>query len=370
MHLSDLSVMAAALRRRCRPPAKCRLIIREERAGSEGSMSRNIRLQKCLWLLLLVPLTISAQEVETRYVSIDNEDYPLYPTKIRELPALPSPCVTKQGVELVIAHTLDDHYLLFPVTVENGDTLDYKRRLYGKGRQLAVDAADFPTLARAGLHSVSELDRAVSITGRPVAEITRIGRPMQYSRAGFLRDDEDIVSVLKQDDRLVRALSLTHAELAKPLFHLWNIVLEGIRNGVWLREEMGIDHIFYNGIKVHVRWQGGRGWQESIFHDEILGQYHLEMWRDVSQDDISFLEDAYPDLTREEMARFIKNLSYIHTGEMVPYYIMRYGFYEGHTDFRADPVAIAYVFGLKNVAEIEDGLSGRLFELIVPLPGG
>ncbi len=331
-------------------------------------MVKRIRPLNCFWFLLLMPATISAQEMETRYISYDNRDYPLYPKKISELPDLPSPGTTELGLEFIIAHTTDDQWLLFPVTVENGDSMDYKQRLYGKGRQLLVDATDFPTLARTGLHSGSELDGITTMTGRTVAEITRIGRPMQYSRAGFLREDEDIVSVLKRDDRLVRALSLTHAELARPLFHLWNIVLEGIRNGVWLFDRMGIDYLLYNGLSVHVSWQGGRGWQESIFDDEILGQYHLEMWRDMDPSEVSFLEDAYPALTREEMAQFIKSLSHIHTGEMVPYYIMRYGFYEGHTDFRADPIAITYLFELKEIPEIEACFEGRLFEVLVPPP--
>jgi len=64
------------------------------------------------------------------------------------------------------------------------------------------------------------------------------------------------------------------------------------------------------------------------------------------------------------MAEYIKRLAYIHTGEMVPYYIMRYGFYEGHTDFRADPIAIAFIFGLKSLEEIEDVFQGNLYKTL------
>jgi len=45
---------------------------------------------------------------------------------------------------------------------------------------------------------------------------------------------------------------------------------------------------------------------------------------------------------------------------MAPYYIMRYGFYEGHTDYRADPIAIAWIFGLRNLEQIEAAFQGRL----------
>jgi hypothetical protein len=49
---------------------------------------------------------------------------------------------------------------------------------------------------------------------------------------------------------------------------------------------------------------------------------------------------------------------------MVPYYIMRYGFYEGHTDYRADPIAIAWIFGLRNIEQIEAAFDGGLYETL------
>ncbi len=49
---------------------------------------------------------------------------------------------------------------------------------------------------------------------------------------------------------------------------------------------------------------------------------------------------------------------------MVPYYIMRYGFYEGHTSYRADPIAIACIFGLRSLQQIESAFEGRLSEVL------
>jgi hypothetical protein len=40
---------------------------------------------------------------------------------------------------------------------------------------------------------------------------------------------------------------------------------------------------------------------------------------------------------------------------------MRYGFYEGHTSYRADPVAIAFVFRLKSLEEIDAVYDGKLY---------
>jgi len=61
------------------------------------------------------------------------------------------------------------------------------------------------------------------------------------------------------------------------------------------------------------------------------------------------------------MKTLIKKLSGIHFGEMGPYYIMRYGFYEGHSEYRADPIAISFIFGLRSLEEIEQFFTGNLY---------
>lgn len=47
------------------------------------------------------------------------------------------------------------------------------------------------------------------------------------------------------------------------------------------------------------------------------------------------------------------------------YYIMRYGFHEGHTSYRADPIATACIFGLKSVEEIENAFRDNLYRTLV-----
>lgn len=302
----------------------------------------------------------SAQKIDISKVIYKNKSYPLYPETLQELPGIPSPFTTNTGMEIVIGCRKNGKFHLFPVTVENKGTLNYKKQQYSKGRQLEKDSLDFPALAKTGLHDEAELNQTRTITGKSVSEITNIGRPMQYSRTGFMSENEDILSVLTKDNRMVKQLKSTHPEMARPLFHVWNIVLQGIKQDIWLYEEMELEYILYNGRKVFIKWQGGRGWQESIFNDEILGQYHLEMWRTLDPSEKEFLNNIYPELTEKELSTLIKNFFHIHTGEMVPYYIMRYGFYEGHTDFRADPISIAVIFGLKNLQEINVDLSEYL----------
>jgi len=227
-----------------------------------------------------------------------------------------------------------------------------------------VDSGDFPVLAKTGLHSESELDRKEMITGMPVSVITYIGRPGRFSWAGFMADDEDIISVLKGDNYLVKKLGLTHPQMAKPLFHVWNIVLKEIELGKWRRFWDNIKYIFYNQGKVILKAEGTKGWQISIFQDEIQGMFDINVRRELALKEKSFLKDRYSHLSTQKMADLEEKLSSIHFSEMAPYYIMRYGFYEGHTSYRADPIAIAFIFGLRSLDEIESAFKGKLCETL------
>jgi hypothetical protein len=290
--------------------------------------------------------------------------YPCYPATLDSKPDIPSPHTTLDAVEVVTALMKDGKYVLIPVTVENGKPSNYKQNQWGKGQQLEVDAGDFPALARIGLHSEAELSRTKTITGRSIVKITELGRPGRSSGAGFMSDDEDIISVLKGDNRLVEQLGLKHPQTAKPLFHIWNMILKDVKLKRLGRFWEPFEYILYNGRKVFIKAEGTKGWQESLFDDEILGNFQIEIWRELNQDEKAFLRKKYPDLTKDQMAALLKKLSYIHTGEMLPYYIKRYGFYEGHTDYRADPVAIAWIFGLKSIEQIEAAFPGRLDKVL------
>jgi HEAT repeat protein len=292
------------------------------------------------------------------------KEYPCYPATLDTKPKVPSPHTTLDGVEIVTAFTKDGKYVLVPVTVENGKTLNYKQNLWGKGQQLEIDAGDFPTLARTGLHSEAELSCTKMITGRSIIEIIELGRPERSSGAGFMSEDEDIISVIKGDNHLVEQLGLRHPQTAKPLFHIWNMILRDVELNRLGRFWEHFEYILYKGQKVSVKAEGTKGWQESIFDDEILGKFQIEIWRELNQHEKAFLREKYPDLTEDQMAGLLKKLSHIFSGEMVPYYIMRYGFYEGHTEYRADPIAIAWIFGIKNLEQIEAAFPGRLDEVM------
>jgi hypothetical protein len=232
-----------------------------------------------------------------------------------------------------------------PVTIENGETLDYKtKQWWGKGQQIDVDSSDFPILARSGLHLENSLEQTTTITGKPIEEITQDGRPNAYSEAGFLSYDEDIISALRGDNKIVAHLGLSHPQMAKPLFHIFNTILSVKKDS----RRSNISGIIYNQNRVYLNFWGAKGWQESIFNDEK-----------------AFLYREYAHLSEEELALLINKLSFIHTSEMVPFYIMRYGFYEGHTDYRADPIAIAFIFGLKTIQEIDSSFENNLYNSLM-----
>jgi len=161
------------------------------------------------------------------------KEYPCYSAKLDAKPDVPSPHTTLDGIEVITAYTKDGKYVIVPVTVENGKPLNYKQNQWGKGRQLEIDAGDFPTLARTGLHSDAELSCTKMITGRSIVEIAELGRPERLSGAGFMSDHEDIISVIKGDNRLVERLGLKHPQIARPLFHIWNMILRDVELIDW-----------------------------------------------------------------------------------------------------------------------------------------
>ena len=280
-----------------------------------------------------------------------------------EKPKMPSPAISETDRELILLKTKDERYTWMDGTVENGEPFNYKKRLYGKGNQLLADEEDFPHFAQTGLHSEKELSNTKIITGRSVSQITVDGRPWGSSGVGFLAEDETILSVIYADNTTVKKLGLTHPDMARPLFHLWNVARNFDKFGTdsVSNEKLEFESLIYNGHKVQFKIQGSRGWQESIFNDEILGTGHIEIWRELTGEELDFLKNEYIQLSSEQFKILQKKLSYFHTSEMVFFYINRYGFYEGHNEYRPDPLTVALIFGLTSLEKIHQSCGGDLF---------
>jgi len=286
------------------------------------------------------------------------QEYLLYPCSYSECPSLPSPYVSGDGKEHLTCRDAGNRFTIIPVTVENGEPFDYLGGNFrNKGRQLEVDKGDFPTPGKTGLHAEGELAGTSSITGRPVRQITALARPGGLSGSGFLGENEDIISVLRRDNHTVSSLGLTHPRLSRPLFQIFNIACASLEASGKAPPEI---KVLYNGRWVAVRFQGGKGWQESIFNDEIMGYWQMDIRREFSPEENKLIETHFSHLNEKEKSALMDRLSHIRTGEMVPFFITRYGFYEGHTPYRAEPAAIAFIFGLKSLEEIIGALGPEL----------
>ncbi len=317
-------------------------------------------LKLCKTILLVLcfcfPALITPQSTQITY---KQKSYTLYPSTLETKPGIPSPYTTSEGLEVVTGITKDKKVAIVPVTLENSEEM---------GRQLYVDSLDFPVLAKTGLHSDIELEQTKKITGRSIAEITRLGRPGGLSGEGFMAADEDIISVMLGDNRLVRQMQLTHPDMARPLLYVWNMMQTDLNLGRWNMARHAWEnmlYMLYNNKTVSLEAHDTKGGQLSIFDDGIEGAFWMKIWRDPDQREMTFLRERYSHLTPEQMESMIKLLSHIMTGEMEPAYIMRYGFYEGHTGWRTDPVTIAFIFGLKSIEDIEACFPGRLDKILM-----
>jgi len=292
-------------------------------------------------------------------ITVGGREYPLHPGSLAERPACASPLVLPDGREVVLIYTLADRFALADVSPPDAAERDRQRR---------VDAADFPALARSGLHDSSELAAMRTITGRSLAWITELGRPGRLSDDGFFAEDEDVLSVMAADDATVRALGLTHAGLARPLFHVWNLIQLDLALGNWNMGEHrwgNVRALHYRGGAVQVEAHDTNGGQESIFADSLGGSFWIEIRRDLMPEEKAWLRARYGHLEAERLERLEGLLTGIVTGEMEAYYIQWYGFYEGHTPWRTDPVVIARIFGLRSLPEIEAVFPGRLDALLM-----
>jgi hypothetical protein len=315
----------------------------------------------CLFVLLLI--SCNQDRYKTTLSEITTKNLKFAPECYNENPKLASPAISETGRELVLIKTKNDRFTWMDATVENGEPFNYKEQLYGKGNQVLADKEDFPHFTRRGVHSEKELINTKTITGRSVSQITVDGRPWRSSGVGFLADDETIMSVISADNRTVKKLGLTHPDIARPLFHFWNITrdFDKFCTDPVIKERIEPDALIYNGNEVKFEIQGSRGWQESIFNDEILGTGHIKIWRELNAKEIDFLQTNYSQLSPDQFKQLQKMISWFHTSEMVFFYINRYGFYEGHNEYRPDPITVALVFGLTSIEDAHFAVGGDLY---------
>jgi hypothetical protein len=289
----------------------------------------------------------------------DIQVYHLYPGQNEEKPNLPSPLVSETGVEYLIAVTMNRQYALIPVTIRNG------RKIIPN--QLYSDSLDFPSFTLNGLHNENQLDQIETITGRSITKITDLALPGGLSSDGFISNGENLIDLLKKDNKLVCSLNLTHLTLAKPIFHVINMMEEDLKLKRWniAKQEWGhILYFCYNQNRIWIQAFNRKEAQLSVFDDGIKAFYNIKLWREFSDEELIFLKQNYSSLNTFQFNELKAKLSYINISEMQAQYIMRYGFYGGHTIWRADPLAISFIFGLKSLVELHHASGNDLFKVV------
>ena len=309
---------------------------------------------KTIATTFLIILQLSCFCVFGQIPNVERINHVHYPKVMVEKPSLPSPFIHGSN-EYVIAFTKKQKYAIIDVTLSNDR---------GICQQLIVDTLDFPELARTGLHDSRNILKTASITGWSVDTISRLGQPGELSSGGFLAEGEDVISVISNDNAIVSQLGFLHHEMAKPIFHVLNMMDIDLQLNRWNMVKHEWEHIqyfYYNGKKVSVIAYDTKGGQKSIFNDGLGGAFHVRLWREVSEEENHYLLQQYSNLSQTEYERMIQLLSILNVGEMQPQYIMRYGFYEGHTYWRAEPIAIAFIFGMLNLEELDQKLGNDLY---------
>ena len=280
--------------------------------------------------------------------------YPLYPATTEACPDLDSP-LDADGREYVIIELRDGTFGLADVT-----RADHPE-------QIRADD-EFPHLAATGLHDPAHLAALTHLNDRPLADIDRDARPGALSEDGFMAADESVVAVMAGDDRLVRAMDLAHPDLARPLWHIWNLVQTDLRLGRWSTARHRWDNVRrlkYNGLWVTVDAHDTKGGQRSPFGDGLDGGFWMVFWRPVPVAEQEWLHERYGQHGPERWNELLGRLTRVYTGEMEAFFITRYGFYEGHTDWRVDPPGLAWLFGLRTLRELEAAFPGELDEALL-----
>lgn len=310
-------------------------------------------------ILSLMVYASSAIFAQGQSLQVGEANYKIYPDVLDKKPNIDSPLLLKDGREFVLAVTKDEKYAIIPVELKEDN---------GICNPLVVDIEDFPTLATTGLHNREQLLKTKTITGRSVDEITMLGQPGELSTGGFMADDEDIISVIFGDDLLVEEMGFTHPDISKPLFHVLNMMSFDLSINRWnmaRHQWENIVYFHYHGKIVNVEAYDTKGGQLSIFDDRLKGGFHIKIWHELNNAEEAFLQKHYGHLNKEDYDAFKQQLTFLNIGEMQPQYIKRYGFYEGHTFWRADPVAIAFIFGMLNLNELYQVFEGKLDEKVL-----
>jgi hypothetical protein len=176
------------------------------------------------------------------------------------------------------------------------------------GKPIAIEPHKDPKtgFVVGGKNETALIKKLTEINGIAIAELEKKMKPQALSRAGFLGEDEKLLSVLAADNSLVvEELGLTHQELAR---HLQ--VLAAVGNS---------EAFAYHGRKIKVTVNLNTGFINSPFADGTKTNADIRLHN-------------------------LANGKKVQYSLLVPLMIERYGFYEGlDTPYRVDPRLVVEV---------------------------
>jgi hypothetical protein len=177
------------------------------------------------------------------------------------------------------------------------------------------------------VNSDDSIRQLTTLTGLTIAEIEDRARPCHCSKwqdcsvDGFLGENEGFITRLLEDNLFVRQKQLTHQKIAKPLF----ILATMNKDYCHIAQETGdfkTGQCLLNKITFSVSINCTNGYQESIFNDHLRSSCIVNAVKMPQRQNLSFDQ------------------------VLLPNYIDRYGFYEGHTIYRVAPQTIIDFFEL------------------------
>jgi hypothetical protein len=226
----------------------------------------------------------------------------------------------------------------------------------------------------AGINCDSTLEREdLTITGLPIKDLERLARPqrrpdLKLSNDGFILENTGLKELLLEDNRSVRAMGLSHQQVAEPLIQAIDAFQES-----WLRGdpvESGVEFTI-DGQVYTVRGQGMMDsslagltasskskkdsnfqpyWKEKTAEERKTGHYCRSGWLGSGLQGTPFNDDLYTDLVIQITN---PNGQKLVVDGITPHMAYRYGFYQGNPSYRTEPKKIAEFFGLKR-GEKED----------------
>lgn len=233
----------------------------------------------------------------------------------------------------------------------------------------AAAAVNAPAGPSAMAADISSLDSLTHLNGVPIATIEARAKPGGWSTGGFIGRDETFLGVLQRDWKTISLLGLTHTEMADHL----RTIRAGAR--AFYGEQSGVtsyDYTQFPGMKALVEGMHGASFvhrpQTIRVTVETYGGHQEDIFKTGGRMQLN--QGVVVDSEWNWCRDFVYQNTTTGQKITVPYglfeYIRRYGFYEGTTAYRVDPLQLISVITGERREDIQMFLQMREVEALIP----